>query len=115
MKYKLLVSILSQVDVMPQILSEFMKADIKGTTIVNCEGMLRVIGNSDINPPPIFGSLRQFLNPERPKGKILFTVLPENKLEKAKSIIDEAVGGISNPDTGIFFTLSLDSIAGLSV
>ena len=114
MNFKLLILILSNVDCMPNILSEFMKTGIRGTSIVDCEGMLSAIHNSDINPPPIFGSLRQFLNPERPKGKILFTLLPEDKIPEAKEIIDEAVGGLENPNTGICFTISLDDVAGLS-
>ncbi len=114
MKFKLLILILSKIDAMPKILSEFMNAEIRGTSIVDCEGMLRAIQNSDINPPPIFGSLRQFLNPERPRGKILFTVLAENKVSQAREIIDKAVGGLENPDTGICFTIALDDIAGIS-
>ena len=113
MKYKLMVLILSKVDVMPEILSDFMNAGIKGTTIVDCEGMLRALDNSDINPPPIFGSLRRYLNPERPKGKILYTVLPENSVNEAKNIINKNVGGLDTPDTGICFTISLDDIFGI--
>ena len=113
MKYKLLVVILSKVDCMPQILSEFMSAGIHGTTIVDCEGMLRAISDSNINPPPIFGSLRHYLNPERPKGKLLYTVLPEDKIRTAVEIVDQKVGGMQNPDTGICFTVSLDDIFGL--
>ena len=113
MKYKLMVLILSKIDTMPQILSEFMNSGIKGTTIVDCEGMLRALDNSDINPPPIFGSLRRYLNPERPKGKLLFTVLPEEKIAEAKNIINKAVGGLDTPNTGICFTVSLDDIFGI--
>ncbi len=113
MKYKLMVLILSKVDTLPQILSEFMNAGIKGTTIVDCEGMLRAISDSDINPPPIFGSLRRYLNPERPKGKLLFTVLPEETITEAKNIVDKAVGGLDTPNTGICFTVPLDDILGI--
>ena len=113
MNYKLLVLILSKVDALPEILSEFMNSGIKGTTILDCEGMLRAISNSNIEPPPIFGSLRQYLNPGRPKGKVLLTVLPENKIELSKKIIDEKVGGLTNPNTGVCFTISLDDIFGI--
>ena len=114
MKMQLLVLILSKVDSMPEMLSSFMKENIGGTTIVDCEGMLKVIGAAHINPPPIFGSLRQYLNPERPKGKLLLTVLSDEQLPIAKKIIDQSVGGIDKPDTGIYFTISLDSVQGLS-
>lgn len=115
MKIQLLVLILSKVDSLPEMLSNFMNEGIRGTTIVDCEGMLKVINNSSINPPPIFGSLRQYLNPERPKGKLLFTVLPEEKISVAKKIIDQSVGGLENPDTGICFTIPLENISGLSM
>ena len=113
MKYKLLVLIVSQEDFVPEILSEFMESGIKGTTLVDCEGMLRALSSSNINPPPIFGSLRQYLNPERPKGKILFTVMQEDKITDAKKIIDSVVGGLDHPNTGICFTISLDEIFGI--
>ena len=115
MKIQLLILILSKVDSLPEMLSSFMNEGIRGTTIVDCEGMLKVINSSNINPPPIFGSLRQYLNPERPKGKLLFTVLPDDKINAAKEIIDKSVGGIDNPDTGICFTIPLENISGLSL
>ena len=114
MKMQLLILILSNVNSMPEMLASFMKEGISGTTIVDCEGMLKIIGSANINPPPIFGSLRQYLNPERPKGKLLFTVLSEEKVPIAKKIIDESVGGINKPDTGIYFTIPLDNVQGLS-
>lgn len=114
MNFKLLVLILSKVDAMAGILSSFMDAGIRGTSIVDCEGMLKAIDDYNINPPPIFGSLRQYLNPGREKGKILFTVLPEDKTREAKAIVDKAVGGLDNPNTGICFTLPIGDVAGLS-
>ncbi|MEG1972119.1 MAG: hypothetical protein RR315_03095 [Oscillospiraceae bacterium] len=114
MKMQLLVLILSKVDSLPQMLSSFMGAGISGTTTIDCEGMLKVIGASDIEPPPIFGVLRQFLNPERPKGKLLLTVLSDEQVSTATKIIDDSLGGLEKPDTGILFTIPLDNVIGLS-
>ncbi len=111
---QLMVVVLNKIACMPAILSGFMEQGIGGTTIVDCEGALRVIGQSSVEPPPIFGALRQFLNPERAAGKLLLTVLDESNLERAKKIVDNAVGGIGNPDTGIIFTIALTGVEGLA-
>ncbi len=113
MQLQLLVVILNKTECMPDILSRLMAEGIGGTTIVDCEGMLQVISKSQVEPPPIFGSLRQFLNPGRQAGKLLLTVLGDGQIAVAKKIIDEAVGGIEKPGTGIVFTLPITSAEGL--
>lgn len=111
---QLLTLVLNRIDCLADLLAKWMAAGISGTTIVDCEGMVQVLGASSIEPPPIFGALRQFLNPEREKGKLLFTVLSDAQVETAKKIINEVVGGIEKPDTGIVFTIPLTSVEGLA-
>ena len=41
------------------------------------------------------------------------TVLEQSQVAPVKAIIDKAVGGISNPNTGIMFTIDLSSVDGL--
>jgi hypothetical protein len=110
---QLLVLVLNKVDCLQAILCGLMKANVTGTTVLDGEGMLQVLGQSSVEPPPIFGSLRQFLNPGREHGKVLFTVLEQSQVAPVKAIIDKAVGGISNPNTGIMFTIDLSSVDGL--
>lgn len=110
---QLLVLVLNKVESMPAILSDFMTAGIGGATVVDCRGMLRVMNSDSIEPPPIFGSLRMLINPEREHGKMLFVVLSDDQVETAKEIIREKTGGLNTPDSGIMFTVALSSVEGV--
>ena len=114
MQMQLLLFILNKVEVLSELLAQLMNAGISGTTVVDCEGAMRVLGHSDAEPPPIFGSLRQFLNPQRENGKLILTVLTDAQVPVAKQIINQVVGGIEKPDTGIIVTMPLTSVEGLS-
>lgn len=111
---KLLVVILSKSDRLPVILEELIAAGVHGTTVVDCEGMAKVIGDAGIDPPPVYGSLRHYLNRGLGPGKMMFIVLPAEQVGTAKKIVDRAVGGIDEPDSGIMFTVPLDSVEGLT-
>ena len=82
---QLLVFIAKNADVVSPILRELMENKIGGGTVVECEGMLQALYESQVEPPPLFGSLRQFLNPASAKGKILFVVLADGQLDRALS------------------------------
>ena len=109
------VFILGQIDLLPKLLSGFMSVGIKGTTVVDCQGALQVIGQSGAldDAPPFFGALRKFLNPSQTEGKMLLTVLPEEKLSASRGVIRDVVGDISKPGTGIFFTVPITNVEGL--
>ena len=111
---QLLVLILTKTECMPGIVSALVGNGLGDPTVINCEGALNVIDKSNVEPPPIFGSLRYILGQSRKESKMMFVVLPDEKIQKAKNIIDEQVGGIKNPNTGIMFTLPLSSVEGLS-
>lgn len=108
------VFILEQTELLPQLLSAFMAGGIKGTTVVDCEGALQVIDQASVDAPPIFGSLRQYLNPGHAKGKLLLTVLPDDMVPTALDIIADIVGDISLPHMGIYFTVPITHVKGLA-
>lgn len=109
------VFILNQVDLLPRVLSGLMAAGVTGTTVLDCKGGLQVMGQSEDldDAPPIFGSLRKFLNPGPAEGRLLLTVLDEKKLPASRKVISEVVGDISKPGTGIFFTVPITNVEGL--
>ena len=108
------VLILENEHVLPKLLSEFMRAGLCGSTVLDCEGALQVLGHSDVEEPPIFGTLRQFLNPSRVSGKIVLTALAEEELSISRSVIHSVVGDLSRPGTGIAFTLPISNVEGLA-
>lgn len=52
-----------------------MEAGIKGGSLIDCEGALQAIGRASSDPPPVFGSLREYLNPESAAKTSYFSAL----------------------------------------
>lgn len=110
---ELMVLILNQVDCLEDILNGFLSEGLSGATVIDSTGMLTVLSASDVEAPPIFGSLRQFLNPEHECSKTVLAVLRPGQLQIASRIINQAVGGLGNPNTGILFTVPVNYVEGI--
>ena len=111
---QLFVYISNSTDTITPILAGLMEADIHGATTVDCKGMLSALNESSVEPPPIFGSLRQFLNPEHESGKMLFIVLRDEDVPTVKRIIHSVCGSLKLPNTGILFTVPVMNWEGVS-
>lgn len=110
---QLLVLITNQTEKVPSVLSSFMESEIKGATVLDCEGMLAALDRASIEPPSIFGSLRRFINPENEANKMLMVLLPESKVELAKDIIHKEIGILDKPNTGVMFTIPTLTVEGI--
>ena len=110
---ELLVLILKKVGCLGAILAEMMDAGISGATIVDAQGMLTTLNADTVEPPPIFGSLRHFLNPEREEQKMILVVLPKEQIVTVRRIIDQETGGLDQPNSGILFTVPLSYTEGV--
>ena len=104
---QLLFFIASDSDVVAPLLSKLMERDVHGATVVPCEGMLHALYDSTVEPPPLFGSLRHFLNPAHAQGKIVLLVLPDKKVETVKEVIHDMIGPLDGPNKGVLFTLPI--------
>lgn len=111
---QLFVYISNSADTMSPILAKLMEENIQGATTVECQGMLSALEASSIEPPPIFGSLRQFLNPDHEMGKMLMIVLNDEDVPVVKSVIHEVCGSLKRPNTGILFTMPVMTWEGVS-
>lgn len=111
---QLFVYITSQESAVAPILSKMMDADIHGATIVDCKGMLTALSESNEEPPPIFGSLRQFINPERQQNEMIMVVLKDEAVPLAKEIVRSVSGDLKLPNTGILFTVPVMNWEGVS-
>ena len=89
-----------------------MEDGICGATILNSTGMVKELAKSS-EDFPIFGTLRMLINPDRKESKTLFMVLTDEKVEKAKKIIRDIVGDLSEPDSAVVFTLPVLSTEGV--
>ncbi len=110
---QLLVLILNKTECLPGIVSGFLSGGIKDATIYDSMGMLQYIGHDTVEPPPIFGSLRRFLNPDHENNKTVLTILREEQVDTALNIINRETGGLATPGVGIAFTLPVSRTEGL--
>ena len=63
---------------------------------------------------PMYGILRHVYSPERKQSRTVFVVLREDQLPVMEAIVDEATGGLEQPDTGIAFAVPLAYQKGLT-
>ena len=104
---KLLIYITNNVEQVYDILSAMMEKGIRGGTVVDCEGMLHAVSET-VEPPPMFGALRAFLNPTQSSGKMLFAALQEGQIETAIGIIHAVAGDLHKANHGVLFTVPID-------
>lgn len=109
---RLLVFVLNRVDCLDELLAELAESGIQGGTIFNSTGMATELSHSD-EYDFIFGSLRAFLDPDRAENRTILIVLKEEQVEGAMKIIRRVVGDLSQPDTGVAFTLPIDFTEGI--
>lgn len=110
---QLMVLVLNNTEYLEPLLSEFLEAGFGGATVLDSVGMLRVLDQSTVEPPPIFGSLRKFINPEHERSKTLFIVLPDNKLSEARDVVKRVTGGLDKPNAGILFAVPISFVEGI--
>lgn len=102
---QLLVMILNKTECLTRILDEFLSFGISGATIYDSTGMLQYIGHSTVEPPPIFGSLRRYLNPDCENNKTVIALVRDEQVDGAIDIINRETGGIAKPNVAVVFTL----------
>jgi len=111
---ELFVYITSKTDTVTPILKEMMEKDIHGATVVDCQGMLGSIDSDSDDAPPIFGSLRQYLNPQGAEHKMIFAVIKDEDFPVVKQAIHDVCGSLKTPNTGIFFTVPITNWEGVA-
>ena len=106
----LLVAVVNDPEKVDDILSGFLEIGITGATIINSEGMGRVLSH-DI---PIFAGLQTLISRSRPQNRTIFSVVEEEKLDPALALLQEVCGNLDAPATGIAFALPVDRVVGLA-
>lgn len=96
------------------ILSRMLEAGIHGATVLDCKGMLSSLNQASEDAPPIFGSLRQFINQERQSNKMVMAVLKDEDVPVVRDIVHEVAGDLKQPNTGILFTVPVMNWEGVS-
>ncbi len=108
---KLLILVLEKFEKMEEVLVQLKEAGITGATILNSTGMAKTLAAS--GEEYLFGSLRRFLDLDRKENRTMFVLLKAEQVEKAIAAIEDVVGDLNQPDTGIVMTVPVDGFKGV--
>ncbi len=107
---KLLVFVLNNEAFLEEVLEAYVEAGITGSTILDSEGMGRFLTYE----VPLFEGFKDFMKGNKPYNKTIFSVIHSDEIAKrAKTLVEEIVGSLDNPGTGIMFTVPVDWAVGL--
>lgn len=107
---RLLVAVINDPEKLDEILSGFLELGVTGATILNSEGMGRLLSH-DI---PIFAGLQTLLSGSRPQNRMIFSVVPRHLVDPTLELLQEVCGNLASPATGIAFVLPVDRVVGLA-
>jgi nitrogen regulatory protein P-II 1 len=107
---RLLVAVINDPEKVDEILSGFIELGITGATIVHSEGMGSVLSH-DI---PIFAGLQTLISGSKPQNRMIFSVVPVERVDPVIALLQEISGNLDAPATGIVFTLPIDRVVGLA-
>ncbi|WP_458863608.1 P-II family nitrogen regulator [Acidaminobacterium chupaoyuni] len=110
---KLMVLILNRVELLDDLLEKFMKEGISGATILQSRGMAHQLFSNASEDPGFLGSLKALLDPEREENLTILTVVKDEMVAHAVEVIEDVVGDLKRPDTGIVFTVPVDFMKGI--
>ena len=108
---QLLIAVINAEEKLDEILSAFLEVGITGATLIDSEGMGRVVSR-DV---PIFAGLEALAAHSRPRNQTIFSVVKEEeKVEQVIVLLQEICGSLENPATGIVFTVPVTRAVGLA-
>lgn len=108
---QLLVAVINDPDKLDEILSGFLDLGIRGATVIASEGMGSVL-SSDI---PLFARLQIPIARSRPENRTIFSVVADELVEPVIALLEKHCGELSDPGTGIVFTVRLERVVGLAL
>lgn len=107
---KLLVFILNKEEFLEEVMEAYVEAGIPGATILDSEGMGRFL-TYEI---PLFADFKEFMKGNKPYNKTIISVITdESTPQRLLPLLEESLGPLEKPGTGIMFTLPVDWAAGL--
>ena len=92
-----------------ELLAGFLELGVTGATILQSEGMARVLASE----VPIFAGL-EALRRARPRNHTLFSVMADELVERVIALVHEVCGDLAGPSTGIVLTVPVSRVEGLS-
>ena len=106
---KLMVIILNKTDALEYLLEGLSASGIRGATIIDSSGMAETL--SKLGSSMISASLRALFSGDE-ENKTIISVIKNNQLDSARKVVYNTVGDLSQPNTGILFTIPIDFVEG---
>jgi nitrogen regulatory protein PII len=107
----LLVFICNQPDKLEEVLEGFLEVGVTGATVIDTVGMGQILSTE----VPIFAGFRSLFRGASTVNKTIISVIDDpGKVREALDIIDEILGGLGEPGSGIVFTVPIDNVRGLA-
>ncbi|WP_326908676.1 P-II family nitrogen regulator [Sedimentibacter sp. MB31-C6] len=108
---QILILILKKVELVDDIMEKLAETGVRGGTIVESTGMAKSLVNME--DLPIFGMLRHILtDDEKLASKVLLFVLKNEQVMTTRRTIKEVIGDLSEPNTGIMFSIPITDVEG---
>jgi nitrogen regulatory protein PII len=107
---KLLIFILNKEEFLEEVMEAYVEAGVPGATILDSEGMGRFLAYEI----PLFSDFKDFMKGNKPYNKTIISVIRDDlDISRLLRRVEEFVGPLDDPGTGIMFTLPVDWAAGL--
>lgn len=107
---KLLVIILNKTEVLEYLLEGLSAAGIGGATIMRSTGLAATL--SQMNSTFLSASIRGMFTGDDDDNRTILSVINNDQLDIARRVVYHTVGDLSQPNTGIMFTVPLDFVEG---
>ncbi|MCK5732008.1 MAG: hypothetical protein KAH13_03255 [Tenericutes bacterium] len=107
---KLVVYVMYKIELLDEFLRELKANDINGATILDSTGMARKLIQSD--DMQFIGSLKALFDNPRKESYVILIALPKEKVDTVFKTIDNVCGSLEEPNSGIAFTLPIETIKG---
>lgn len=108
---KLMVLILNKVDSLDYFLEGLAAAGIGGATIIESAGLAMTL--SKLDSSFLSASLRGIFSNGDEDNRTIISVIKDDQLELVRKVIYTTIGPLSQPNTGILFTVPIDYVEGL--
>ena len=111
---ELLVLVIDRGEKLDSILSGFIELGVTGATVIESRGMARQLSENS-KAAPVFAGLQDLIASSRPQSSTVFSVIEtQERLDAAIQMIQGKCGDMSNPGTGILFTIPIGRAVGLA-
>lgn len=109
---KLLVIVTNKRDKVEEIFKEFLEIGVGGATVIDTQGMARILYDKNVDSVPIFGSLKMLIDDKYPFNKTIFVVLDDELVKPSIQAAKKILGDLTKPNVGILFVLPVDYAEG---